>query len=190
MTWALYYLSKYPDTQSKLRENLHNLRYKDDAQMTSDDIDSCQYLKAVCNEVSRVRPPVAMTMRTAERDTTICGSFIPKGTLIIICPQAINNDPGLWGDDAADFKPSRWINESGQADNKGGAESNYSFLTFLHGPRACVGRGFAVGEFACLLAAWVLAFETELRDPNEKLDIVSQIVQRPRNGMHVKIKRV
>lgn len=190
LAWALYFLSKHPQVQAKLRHEISALTEKSNSPVTSADVDACQYLKAVCHEVSRVRPAVSLTLRVTERDTSICGQFIPKGTRVIICPQSINNDPALWGPDAAEFKPERWINESGQADNKGGAESNYSYLTFLHGPRACVGKQFAQAEFACLLAAWVGAFETELRDPDEKLDIVSHIVQRPRNGMNVRIKRV
>jgi len=49
----------------------------------------------------------------------------------------------------------------------GGAESKYGSLSFLQGPRACVGQGFARAELACLLAGWVGSFEFGLR--NEEL---------------------
>ncbi|CAD0047138.1 unnamed protein product [Aureobasidium pullulans] len=72
----------------------------------------------------------------------------------------------------------------------GGAESNYSFLTFLHGPRSCIGQGFANAEFACLLAAWIGKFDTEFEDPEYVLEVKSGITSRPKNGLRVKLTEV
>jgi hypothetical protein len=43
-----------------------------------------------------------------------------------------NTSKELWGADAAEFNPDRWLGPG--RTNTGGADSNYSFLTFLHGP--------------------------------------------------------
>ena len=104
-------------------------------------------------------------MRVADRDTTIQNEHIPKGTTIILCPSAINTSTALWGEDAMEFKPERWLNVSdGKANSRGGADSNYSFLTFLHGPRSCIGQKFSQYELACLLAAWVGRYETSFEE--------------------------
>ena len=42
----------------------------------------------------------------------------------------------------------------------------YAFATFLHGPRSCIGQGFARAELACLIAAWVEGFDTEFAVPD------------------------
>lgn len=68
-----------------------------------------------------------------------------------------------------DFKPKRWLNADGSANNHGGASSNFAFLTFLHGPRACIGQTFARAEFTCLLAAWVGSFVTTMAERGSKL---------------------
>ncbi|KAK8195895.1 hypothetical protein M8818_007046 [Zalaria obscura] len=188
MTWAIYLLSKNKDVQSKLRAEIHSKlpSIRDaDAEIDHTDIDDCHYLHAVCNEVLRTWAPVSLTMRTAAHDATINGQLIPKNTIVILCPWAVNNSTKLWGPDAAEFKPERWMAE-GQA-NKGGADSNYSFLTFLHGPRSCIGLGFARAEFACLLAAWFGRFETELENPDFVPEIKGGITAKPKGGLWVKL---
>lgn len=80
------------------------------------------------------------------------------------------------------------------ASTSGGAGSNYAFLTFLHGPRSCIGQSFAKAEFACVLAAWIGRFEFALADPaledEAKLVIRGGVTARPAQGMHVKVKVV
>ncbi|KAI9818872.1 MAG: hypothetical protein M1827_007693 [Pycnora praestabilis] len=189
MTWAVYLLCKHPEVQSRLRKEVQNeLPSVDDseASVTATELDRMSYLHAVCNEVLRVYSPVPITLRQAANDATIQGQFIPKGTRVILSPWATNTDPKLWGEDADNFNPDRWMG-SGNA-NSGGAESNYAFLTFLHGPRSCIGQAFAKAEFACLLASMVGRFEMELADPNFVPDIKSGITARPDGGLQVRMK--
>jgi len=111
-------------------------------------------------------------------------------------PWATNKDRALWGDDAAVFNPDRWLPDVSKSQHvaNGGAASNYSYLTFLHGPRSCIGQGFAKAEFACLLAAWVGRFEFELDDIREmdekKVVIKGGITARPAKGLWVRAKVV
>lgn len=146
------------------------------------------YLSAVCREVLRLFPPVGVTIRVAVRDTLICGQHIPQGTVVMIPPWAVNANTELWGPDATDFRPERWQRNVKNAPFSEPKGTNYNFLTFLHGPRSCIGQTFAMGEFACLLAAWVNAFETELQDPNFIPIIKGGITAKPNGGLHVRVK--
>lgn len=161
--WALYSLCKDKNAQQKLRDEIRAKIPSSTAEVSAADIDDCHYLQAVCWEVLRLWAPVSLTMRVADRDTTIQGEHVPKGTTIILAPAAINTSTHLWGEDALEFKPERWLNADGKSNQRGGADSNYSFLTFLHGPRSCIGQRFSQYELACMLAAWVR--ETPLSDP-------------------------
>ncbi|KAK4452964.1 cytochrome P450 4V2 [Podospora aff. communis PSN243] len=200
MTWACYLLAKHPEIQSRLRAEIHaNLPpINSSTPVTSFDIDSLPYLHAACQEIFRYFAPVPLLMRTAARNTTIQGVFIPKGTRVIISPWAVNKSVEMWGPDAAEFNPDRWL-ASGDAEKdkkaaSGGASSNYAFMTFLAGPRGCIGKEFAKAEFACLLAAWVGRFKMELGEGMErdekKLDIKGAITARPENGMFIKMEVV
>ena len=188
LTWAGMLLAKHPDVQTRLREEVHK-HIPDLNQAVNDTtIDGIPYLHAVCQEVLRVYSPVPVTLREAVKDTTIQGYPIPKGSVIMLAPWAVNTNKELWGPDAEDFNPDRWM-KPGQA-NSGGATSNYAFLTFLHGPRSCIGQKFAVAELACLLAAFVGKFEFEMTYPDEEIIIKGGITARPKNGMRLNLKVV
>ncbi|EEY18356.1 cytochrome P450 2D20 [Verticillium alfalfae VaMs.102] len=143
MTWAIYLLCLHPDVQSRLRDEVRrNLPSPNDTgtSVSAPDIDHLPYLSAVCAEVLRYYAPVPMTLREAVRDTTVDGVHVPRGTRIMLCPWSVNKDASLWGPDASSFRPERWL---GAGSGSGGASSNFAYMTFLHGPRSCIGQGFA-----------------------------------------------
>ncbi|KAI1650579.1 cytochrome P450 [Daldinia loculata] len=193
MTWGIYMLAKNPDIQKRLRAEIREKLppIDSDREVTSLDIDHMPYLNAVCNEVLRYYSPVPLTIREATVDTVLAGQKVPKGTVIVISPWATNFDKGMWGPDAHEFNPERWV-PKGPDDKKaasGGATSNYAFLSFLHGPRSCIGLSFAKAEFACLLASWVGRFEFSLKNKEEEdernIEIRGGITARPVRGMQV-----
>ncbi|KAL2269933.1 hypothetical protein VTJ83DRAFT_2117 [Remersonia thermophila] len=199
LTWAVYLLAKHPEIQSRLRAEIRaNLppvgTPEEGSTVSSIDIDRLPYLNAVCNEVLRYFPPAPLTLRRAACDTTILGHRIPKGTQIAIVPWALNKSVHMWGEDAQEFNPDRWMPKHGddkeKRANSGGAASNYAFMTFLHGPRSCIGQAFAKAEFACLLATWVGRFSMELHNEDEadesKLQIKGGVTARPANGMYIR----
>lgn len=197
MTWAIYMLCLNPDMQTRLRQEIREElpSIEDDTPIMSQNIDHMVYLNAVCNEVLRYYPPVPLTLRTAVRDTTIQGQFVPKGTRVVLVPWATNRNEEQWGPDTHKFNPDRWIpSDNNPHSANGGASSNYAFMTFLHGPRSCIGSGFAKSEFACLLAAWIGRFEFALNDDREydenNLKIGGNATARPRNGLYVKTRVV
>lgn len=199
MTWAVYMLSRNPEIQSRLREEVRERlpSVDSDVDINSLDIDRMPYLNAVCSEVLRYYSPVPLTLRQAAYDTTILGHAVRRGTRIMLVPWATNFDHSLWGPDADSFNPDRWMPKH-DGDKKsaasGGATSNYAFLTFLHGPRSCIGSSFAKAEFACLLAAWIGRFDFALKNPEEmdekNVEIKGGVTARPAKGMHVKVRVV
>ncbi|KAL8870147.1 MAG: hypothetical protein Q9174_003739 [Haloplaca sp. 1 TL-2023] len=191
--WACLCLSQHPHYQTRLREEIHaKLPSIDDAAapITAEMFDQLPFLNAFCNEVLRLYPPVSLTLRQAAKDTSICGQYIPKGTRIILCPSAVNRSKELWGEDAMEFKPERWLGPGNTVNNSGGANSNYSFLTFLHGPRSCIGQAFARAEFAVLVAGLVGRFEMELEDKEAEIKIQSGVTARPKGGLRITLKVV
>ena len=182
LTWAICMLCEHPQIQSRLRDEIRSTLpdpRSSNSTISASDIDNLAYLNAFCNEVLRLYSPVPVTVRVAAQDTSIVGHFIPKGTSLFLVPWATNVNKELWGDDAEDFNPERWMGP-GQL-NTGGAKSNYAFMTFLHGPRSCIGQSFAKGEFACLVAAWVGAFETGFARDGFEIKVRNGITPRVRD---------
>jgi cytochrome P450 len=102
----------------------------------------------------------------------------------------VNRNPKLWGLDSEDFVPERWIDKNGRGTMNGGTDSNHSFLTFLHGPRSCIGERFARAELRTLLAALVGTFEFQLADDDEKVVVGGTVTSKPMNGMNLKLAPV
>ncbi|KAI9640865.1 hypothetical protein NHQ30_010706 [Ciborinia camelliae] len=218
MAWAIYLLCAHPEVQSRLREEVRCKLPSPDstASITSQEIDYMPYLNAVCNEVLRYFPPVPLTLREAAVDTTIAGQRIPKGTRVMMIPWAINKDEKMWGPTARTFNPDRWISSDDESSHphphtnphphpqpqthnpthsrSGGSSSNYAFLTFLHGPRSCIGQAFARAEFAIVLATWIGRFEFALRDARlldqRNLVIKGGVTARPGSALGVKVRVV
>ncbi len=198
MTWAMYMLCLHPDVQTRLRAeiraHLPSVDGDDDVAVSSLDVDRLPYLHAVCSEVLRYYSPVPLTFREAAVDTTIQGQFVPRGTRIVMSAWATNKAQDLWGSDALRFDPDRWMPryDGDKSAASGGANSNYAFLTFLHGPRSCIGMNFARSEFACLLAAWVGRFEFSLENKEEmdetKMVIKGGVTARPAKGLYLRVK--
>lgn len=189
-SWALYALARDQKIQGRVREEVRQKLPSpndEDAVVTAEMVDQCHYLHAVCNEVLRFYAPVPLTRREASKDTTILGTPIKKGTDIIVAPSAVNLSQAMWGQDAAEFKPERWM---GKNANSGGATSNFSMLTFLHGPRSCIGQAFSKQEFACLLASIVGYYQFELHPKDKEVEVQSGITMRPKGGLDLRMKVV
>ncbi|KAK9371303.1 cytochrome P450 [Lipomyces kononenkoae] len=190
---ALYLLAKHPEVQSNLRAEIreHIPEYPSElagadsdllASLTYEKIESMKYLNNVCRESLRLIPPVPITGRQAAEDVMVDGVLVKKGTLVFIAIAAINQLKSFWGEDADKFNPDRWNNLSAEA------LSPYSFLTFIQGPRACIGRKFSEIEFKCLLIALIGRFEFAERNPGEAPALRSIITTKFVDGLHLKVK--
>ncbi|KAG4253286.1 hypothetical protein FPRO03_07246 [Fusarium proliferatum] len=188
LTWTIFLLAKNHDIQDRLREEIrHNVDGLTD-DVDAKKLDSLSYLHAVCQESLRLYAPIPFTVRDALKDTQILGTFVPKGTMVILCPWAVNRAHELWGPDADDFNPERWM-APGQA-NSGGSKSNYAFLTFLHGPRGCIGQKFSLAELMTLTCALVGRYKFDIDKDYEVRDITDGIVAKPSKGLKVCVEEV
>ncbi|KAI0395553.1 cytochrome P450 [Xylariaceae sp. FL0594] len=211
LTWAVYALSKHPDMQKRLREEIRahlpspstspSASSPDTGELATVIDHHMPYLQAVCAEVLRFYAPVPVTYREGLVDTTIQGTRIPAGTPIVLCPRAINRNMALWGEDADVFKPERYLQSkngtanSDKSDNSnGGTRSNYATMTFLHGPRSCIGQSFAKAELAILIAVLFGRFEFSLANESQRdesrIPLRRGATNRPVGGMPVKMSLV
>ncbi|KAJ7494429.1 cytochrome P450 [Mycena galericulata] len=186
-TWALFALTQNIAAQTRLREELLTVSTDNP---TMDELNALPYLDFVVREVLRVHAPVPSTMRMATQDdvvplatpfTDVYGTVhetlkVNKGQTIMIPILAMNRDKAIWGPDAMEFIPERW--ESRTISNSiPGVWSH--MLTFLGGPRACIGYRFSLVEMKALLFTLVRAFEFELAVPLADVQKKSTAVQRP-----------
>ena len=119
----------------------------------------------------------------ANVDDNINGIKIPKGTIVFIPIAAVNFDETIWGPDVDTFNPDRW-------EKLPDTVSNYSYLTFLQGPRSCIGRRFAETEMKILLATLIQNLRFDEVVKGRRIEKQSIITTRPKGGMYLKLSPV
>ena len=100
------------------------------------------YLRAVVAEATRLLPSIVFNLLryTPADGMTIDGKYIPGGTPIGISPIAQNRDRKIWGDDANEFRPERWLESEAQKRHFEAATMTFGGS----GPRTCVGKNIAL----------------------------------------------
>ncbi|KAJ7254987.1 cytochrome P450 [Mycena haematopus] len=189
VTWALFALTQNSGAQTRLRDEL--LAVSTD-RPTMDELNALPYLDCVVRETLRVYPPVPATSRIALREdvvplstpvTDINGQIhetlrIRKGEALHIPITALNRDFEIWGPDALEYIPERWDTPPPGASAIPGVWGH--MLTFLGGPRSCIGFRFSLVEMKALLFTLIRAFEFELAVPVGEIGKkTTAIVQRP-----------
>ncbi|KAK3831646.1 MAG: cytochrome P450 [Linnemannia elongata] len=198
VTWMLHVFSIYPEVQRKVRqEMLQYIGRPTDANrcpLTYDTLNTLPYLSACVKELLRFIPPVPTTSRVAAEDDTILGYDIPKGTQVFLSPAALHKLKSVFGEDAEEFKPERWMDpstlteEQRQSTKFVTSEMSWAYVPFLTGPRNCIGSKFATMETKIIL--YYLLINLEYAPvPGFKFKKASRITWRPFPGMRLIVKR-
>lgn len=129
---------------------LAKLRAEIDASTISNPITDAEarrmpYLQAVIKEGLRIFPPVAglMAKEVPPEGHTWKGVFIPGGTRMGYCAWGIFRREDIWGEDAGDFRPERWL--EGTENDVKNMESTLE-LVFSYGKWQCLGKPIALME--------------------------------------------
>jgi cytochrome P450 len=194
LSWCCYELCRNPDIQDRVREEVLANITSPNQSIRWGTLESLPLLNGVCEEAIRLYPTVPITFREAFADATVAGHHIPKGTHVAISPYAVNRSFEFWGPTADQFRPDRWVNVDKNGDRtfdrNGGATSHFGVITFLHGPRTCVGKDFARIEMRCALAGLVGQFKLELQDPTKEVLLGGGLTTKPVGGMNLKLTKL
>ena len=144
LSWTLYLLANHPDELQKLRESTRNLSVAESVVHDR--------LNAVIKEAMRLYPPAWISDRVALHDDAYLNFTFPKNTIIILFYYGLHRDERFW-DDAAAFKPDRFMKDIGIRDKP------KAYYPFGAGPRLCIGNNFAMAEMTLFLQAIVQMFD-------------------------------
>ncbi|KAF7329439.1 Cytochrome P450 [Mycena kentingensis (nom. inval.)] len=177
--FALYHLSKDPELQNALREEIATTLA---APRTSRTLvyDSMPLLNATLKESLRMYPAETMTDRTATRDTVIPLSqpvttptghvldhlAIRRGQIVTVNIGSYQRQTQRWGSDPHVFRPGRWLDGSVVSGEAVGPYAN--LLSFLSGTHMCLGWRFAVLELQVLLCTLVGKFSFSLSENGDE----------------------
>ncbi|KAI8620483.1 cytochrome P450 [Chytriomyces sp. MP71] len=155
LSWTFYMLHKNPKALAALHEEIE--RVLGGVAPTYEQIkNEMPYANAVFHEALRLYPSVPLEMKQANADDTLPdGTFIPKGCLVSWSPYAMGRTEAIWGPDAREFKPERWIQMTKQP-------SPFDYPVFNAGPRVCLGKNMAELEGCFVLVQLVRQFNVKV----------------------------
>ncbi|KAL2126647.1 hypothetical protein VTI74DRAFT_479 [Chaetomium olivicolor] len=193
--WAIHLLSTHPEMQDRVRAEIREYMpflfdpiwraNPANPSLKELDPDRLPFLDNVCRESLRYIPPIPMTVRESVEDDMLGGYAVPGRTVVYLLANAINRMEWFWGDDADEFKPERW-------DNLPETAVPNAFMTFLQGPRGCLGRKFAEVEMKVLLCVLLstFSFRRNFAEPDPEEWKMWRLVLRPKEGVPVIIEPV
>ena len=106
LAWTLYELAKNPLIQEKVRAEIDAV-LREGNELTWETVEELKYLENVTKESLRLHPPAHITARTPISDEIVGGYLIPKGTLIVLPINPLQNVPQHWSN-PDEFQPERF----------------------------------------------------------------------------------
>lgn len=170
----MHKLANNLDVQEKLRAEIQEARK--DGDVSFDTLVNLPYLEAVCRETLRVYSPVPQIARVALDDMILPLSSpiigvnghmiesitVPKSTQLLLGLLATNKDKAIWGEDAHEWKPDRWMKPLPETVTEARVPGVYAnMMTFSGGGRACIGFKFSQLEMKIVLSILVEKFKFE-----------------------------
>ncbi|KAF9530962.1 cytochrome P450 [Crepidotus variabilis] len=167
ITFSLYMITQHPDVEQRLRQEILE-KVGPDAAPAYASMRDMKYMRAFLNEVLRMYPPVPLNTRCSNTAILVPSKvqgekplYIPANTNVLYGAINIHRRKDLWGPDALEFDPMRFIDSRV---NKYLTPNPYIFCPFNAGPRICLGQQFAYHEATFYLVRLLQRFK------NFKLD--------------------
>lgn len=179
-SWILLEIARHPEAQIKIRDEIHAARARvtarGDTEFTIADLEGLTLLQCAMKEGMRLHPVTWQLTRLAGMDdviplanpiTTKSGEqlssiAVRKGARVKISICAYHRLPSVWGKDADQWNPARWLNLDNSKQASVGVYAN--LLNFSAGIRSCIGWRFSVIEQSSILTSLLEHFEFALPD--------------------------
>ncbi|KAL3743682.1 hypothetical protein ACJRO7_018881 [Eucalyptus globulus] len=194
LSWFIYMLCKHPTIQEKVArevKQMSNVKEISDfsscaASMGEEALEKMHYLHATITETLRLYPALPVDAKICFSDDVFPDGFnVREGDMVSFQPYAMGRMKFIWGDDAEDFRPERWLDSNGVFQ----PESPFKFTAFQAGPRICLGKEFAYRQMKIFSAVLLSCFTFKLADAKKPVNYRTMINLHIDGGLPVSITR-
>jgi len=172
LSWTIFLLAQHPEIAREVQNEI--LAACGDGPPGLSRVGELPLLNAVFRESMRLLPPIPFQTRIAAEPAELGGNQIEPGTYVQISPFLTNRAPELY-DEPDRFKPERWSRIN---------PSNFEYLAFSAGPRACPGLSFGTGVVKLALVAILSRFRFSLV-PETRVNYRVAVTMAPSDGMQM-----
>ncbi|KAG0265249.1 hypothetical protein BGZ95_003379 [Linnemannia exigua] len=183
LSWMFYLIHR---SQTR-KEVLTKLRQEIDTVLqggfpTYETVQLQKYTKACFFETLRLYPSVPQNIRCVLEDDILPGGIkVYKGEKVTWGIWGMGRDTDIWGHDAEEFRPERWL--------QGDKFPSSKFVSFHLGPRTCLGQQFAYIQAITITSMLLQKFDFELVDPHNEPVYGTSLTLPMANGLPVRITR-
>ncbi|XP_041982410.1 cytochrome P450 4c21-like [Aricia agestis] len=170
MLIVLLTIGSRQDIQDKLYEEVKEIFGDTNRDVTKEDLEKMVYCEGVIREALRLHPPAPIVLRNIDRDFKIKSCTLPKDGICLINIYGSGRSTRLWGADASEFKPERWIDP---------ATPLPPLLSFSMGKRRCLGEKYAYHSLKTMIAHVVreLEFEADITKLKVKMNLLIRVYE-------------
>ncbi|KAJ4991166.1 benzoate 4-monooxygenase cytochrome p450 [Stagonosporopsis vannaccii] len=182
---TFYHLLKSPAAKAKLVQELRDANLPNPAPYQA--LEKLPYLDACIKEGLRMHPVVGHILERVVPATGMSlpgGTQLPPGTIVGANPWLIQKDKRIFGDDAEQYRPERWLRGDSESEDAYAARlksMKAADLSFGGGNRVCLGRSLALVELYKVMSFVFGNYNIELEDPSKKWDLHKQWFVWPHN---------
>ena len=178
LMWTWYLLAIHPEHEARMHSELD--RILGGREPAWSDVAKLTCTRMILQESMRLYPAVhTLAFREARQDDIVCGTSIPKGSIVTIIPWLIHRHRTHW-EDPDRFDPGRFSPEA----NSG--RDRLAYLPFGFGPRICIGAAFAMAEAVLILATLAQRFRPRIA-AGCRIEPQAIFTLRAKHGMHMQI---
>lgn len=129
-------------------------------------VQHCPYYLACVKESMRLNPsaPNIFPRLVSKGGMQLYGRFVPEGVEVTCNPWLVHRDENIYGPDAGEFRPERWLH----AEEDARVFAKYS-MGFGYGARGCLGKEIANMELYKAPLLFLRSFRVKSARPEERL---------------------
>ncbi|KAH0885506.1 hypothetical protein HID58_061602 [Brassica napus] len=193
LTWFFGLLLKHPYVEAKIHQeintNLPKSRSSQERPWSAIDrkayLNKLVYLHGALCEAMRLYPPVPFQRKSPiKSDVLPSGHKVDANSIIIIPIYVLGRMRSVWGDDTLEFKPERWISETGGLRH----EPSFKFLAFNSGPRTCPGKHLAMTSMKAIIVEILQHYDVKLIE-GQKIEPKPRLVLQMNHGLRVTLTK-
>ncbi|KAF8384350.1 hypothetical protein PRIPAC_73492 [Pristionchus pacificus] len=176
LSYLTHFLANHPDVQERMREEVEAVCQNEASELLKkieyEELAELKYMEAAIKESLRHYPLASFVVsRDCQKATTIGNVKLEVGDSVLTDTWSMHMDNDIWGEDAVEFRPERWLEDS--------SRPRVAFQSFGEGPRICIGMRLAFMEEKTAIVHMLKNFTIRTCERTNPLNLVGSITVAP-----------